>query len=216
MAAEHIADMGRLYCGAGNSPGPPARTVSRRPCGLRCGATMAASAAVADLGRPGRPTRGEPRWRRRARPRRSTPLVRLRRARQAGRHRWRAASAMPSAALRLGQGARDRQGDDRRQRPHSPRSSERAPSALIARSDARDQGADAVDQRRAQLGLPSRADAMLQHLGDAWLALSERAGHTMNAEQPNAVNAASRVLMKWCLAAGRYAQTLGSPPAMRR
>jgi hypothetical protein len=101
-----------------------------------------------------------------------------------------AASAMPSAALRLGQGARDRQGDDARQRPHSPRSSERAPSALIARSDARDQGADAVDQRRAQLGLPPRADAMLQHLADARLVLIERAGHAMNAEQPNAFNAA--------------------------
>jgi pimeloyl-ACP methyl ester carboxylesterase len=45
-----------------------------------------------------------------------------------------AASAMPSAALRLGQGARDRQGDNARQRPNSPRSSERAPSALSIRA----------------------------------------------------------------------------------
>jgi hypothetical protein len=98
--------------------------------GLRCGATMAASAAVADLGRPGRLTRGEPRRRRRARGAQSSCAIAPSASPRATSMARSAASAMPSAALRLGQGARDRQGDDGRQRPHAPRS-ERASAVCL-------------------------------------------------------------------------------------
>jgi pimeloyl-ACP methyl ester carboxylesterase len=54
------------------------------------------------------------------------------------------------------------------------------------------------------------ADAMLQHLGDARRVLIEGAGHTMNAEQPNAFNAAVLEFLAATIGEARFTVT-GKP-----
>lgn len=161
MAAEHIADMerqSRSTCSEILAAAQVAFGAARQwPHQLRSliladpGGSLEASLAGGDA------------------PAALNPLARLRRARHPGRHRWRARQLLrchqrPCGWDKVPEIGKVMMGDN----AHTLLGqSERAPSALPARRDARDQGADAVDQRRAQLGLLPRADAMLQHLADA-------------------------------------------------